>query len=357
MFKKNLLTKYKDVAPTCKVCLSNYLTNPTAQNSKEFIESYFDSRSKGCVFNIAFTDKNTLFTKSSHTLSMFFLGLSLQKIVATKIYNMISNNTNLELKDFEYPWMLCCLYHDAFAQFENKQDKYNNLNEFCEKAEISYSIYDMNFPDNISVSQVEPTYRKQTIDRYFSYRLNKGKIDHGITAGYLLFDQLTKNYLKNREQQGKKDDFQTSENDGHTLLWRKDQIWVFALAADAVVAHNIWHINTENLTDEIRLGNLHEKKLNRNKNPLAFICALIDTIEPVKRFDGQLSAHEVLENININYQEKSNQIEIVWTDLVKSKNLFWDWMKNIYSMSDWMDVKILPCSREQGECSLIIEIL
>ena len=286
---------------------------------------------------------------------MFFLGLLLKDIVDQKISKLIEDNTNLDSKEFGYPWMLCCLYHDSFSKFEKKQYQYNDLDDFGEKAEISYSIYNMNLPDNLKVSQFEPTYQEETINRYFSYRLKKEKIDHGIVAGYLLFDRLVKNYLINREQNGKKDDFET--NNDHVLLWRKDQIWVFALAADAVIVHNIWHIDNEKLTDEIRVGQPNEKKLKKSDNPLAFICALTDVIEPVKRFDGQFSVLEVLENISIEYCKKLNQIEIRWNDLVKSKSAFCDWMKNIYSMPEWMNVNVIPCNRENEKCSLTIEVL
>lgn len=329
---------------------------PTDENAEEYIKAYFRFRSKSGVFNIEFSDQGNLFKKSMHTVSMFWLGMYLQDLVKTQVKKLLTDHTRLEKKKFEYPWMLSCLYHDALSDYERKDSQYADLRNFCKNddVKIEHTIYEMDLPEGIEVSCVEPTYQKETVEWYFKYRLNKSRVDHGIAAGYLLFDRLVKNYLFNREKNGGKDEFETS-HEGHTLLWRKDQIYVFALAADAVIAHNIWHlVKEEGLPSEITQRGDAEKKLSVKGQPLAFICSLVDAIEPVKRFQGEVPVKEILENISVVHRE--NLITISWKETMKQYRAFWDWMKNIKSMEDWLEVKAEPCKCGDGECSLVITI-
>lgn len=264
----------------------------------------------------------------------------------------MKSKTDLELITFEYPWMLCCLYHDVFSQYEKEGYEYVDLDGFCRKFDIQHTIYDMKLPEEISISSFEPTYRKTTIEQYFLYRMKNKRVDHGIAAGYILFDRLVKNYLEHRDEH--KADVFTTNKDGHTLLWHKDQIWVFALAADAVIAHNIWHLDSEALPDEIRQGGEGERKLTVDGNPLAFVCAVVDSLEPVKRFDGQLAAEKVLENVFIKVG-KNPEIQLAWSNTIKQQSKFFEWMENISGMTNWLQIDVSSCKRRRNCCYITID--
>ena len=60
---------------------------------------------------------------------------------------------------------------------------------------------------------------------------------------------------------------------------------MFALAADAIIAHNIWHLPNIDIPEVRRDDyNPEEKKLSIKETPLAYFLSLIDTIEPIKYF-------------------------------------------------------------------------
>jgi hypothetical protein len=96
-----------------------------------------------------------------------------------------------------------------------------------------------------------------------------------------------------------------------------------------------------------------EDKLSIDDYPLNFMLCLLDSIEPVKRFK-KLSAREVLENVSI--EAENGEITIAWTDKMKKQADFWDWMKNISTMKDWMQVDVSSCEREGEWCYVTVTI-
>ena len=317
----------------------SFVNNPCDDTASEFLLNYFESHSKSLLFNMNFTDQDTMFSKSLHTVSMFLLGITLKQLIAKTIEKSISINAPLELSRFDYPWLLSCLYHDVFADYEkNHTSEYPyTLPEFIEKGKIEHTIYDINLPNEINISKFYPIYKEETVENYYEDRIKSGRIDHGIISGYYAFDRLTKNYINNWEQNGKEKQFCT-QKDNHTLIWDNNQIWVFALVADAIVVHNIWHTEKmKSVSMELypNAENKAEVKLGITKTPLAYFLSLMDTIEPYKFFSNNTSnPHDILDNLSIDLH--NNEITIKKSESFKYdfENWFEEKMKN---MSDWLE--------------------
>ena len=318
----------------------SFVNNPCEATANEFIKNYFDSHSKDLLFNISFTEKDTMFSKSIHTMSMFLLGVKFKKLVDQRIENSIFENAPIDDIRFDYPWLLSCLYHDVFSDYEEKHKSGypHTLPEFISKVKINHTTYNTNLPTEIIISEYTPIYKKETVENYYKYRINKDKIEHGIISGYYAFDRLTKNFIDNWKQKGMQDPFQTNL-DGHTLNWNKNQIWIFALVADAIIVHNIWHTKEMNMVSKELvpdLSNKNEVKLSIAKTPLAYFLSLIDTVEPYKFFHKMNSAepHDVFDELSIDLY--SNKILIKKSDSFKYDFNIW-YKKKMRDMGDWLE--------------------
>lgn len=353
--KKSLINKFGDLCTFESA--REFLMNPTDDNAKGYIKEYLNGRSKGCIFNIEFTEKESVFSKSTHMTVAFLLGIVCEDIIKERVQRKIDDATNLEMymiSSFEYPWMLCCLYHDMLSKFENEHRIYESLEEFCKCCKINYTIYDFESLKKelmpCEMGNLVPTYSEDTVRRYFNYRQSKGKTDHGIAAGYYVFDRLVKNYFEHRKQNGNENRFFTNVG-FHTLCWHEDQMWIFAYCANAIITHNIWHVDEkEELPDEITLGNCNEKKINPIDDPLSFFCALIDTIEPVKYFE-KMDYVEILNNLFVEIGHNTitiSQTELKMLDLKK-----W-FSRKMKSMPEWLENIVVSYDEKTDEIRIYI---
>jgi hypothetical protein len=345
-----LIDKYKSICGAYSFRNKLVFTdNPSDETAADFIKNYFDSHSKGTLFNLFFTDKESVFSKSIHTVSAFLLGMSFKGLCEANIKNQIRANAPLNTIRFEYPWLLSCLYHDVLSKHEREYglNYCDSVLRFTETQDITHTIYEMKLPNRINISKYFPIYNAETILKYYEYRISNKSADHGILAGFFAFDRLTKNFIKNWEQNGQKNTF-TTNIDGHTLVWDKNQIWIFALVSDAITVHNIWHTNDmTNVSEELIPAphNKNEVKLSLNKTPLAYYLSLIDTIEPYKYFNGKCyaSPEEVFNNISIDLRGE----KILITKSQSSEYDFYMWYDNkMKNIGDWLKDTFADCINE-----------
>jgi len=146
-----------------------------------------------------------------------------------------------------------------------------------------------------------PIRKSNEISRYFAYRLlpldepteKSSCIDHGIAGGCLFFDRIIRNYAKAYGKAFRHNpntdirDF-VGPNDMH---FNFDQLPVFAYIADCIINHNVWSAKTDSSCSEIYrkmgMSNLigpEYEKINFFRNPLLFILAVSDSLEPYKVF-------------------------------------------------------------------------
>ena len=57
-----------------------FVNNPCVNTANRFIEDYFESHSKGILFNKCLAEPNSMYSKSIHTVSAFLLGMKFKKI-------------------------------------------------------------------------------------------------------------------------------------------------------------------------------------------------------------------------------------------------------------------------------------
>ena len=77
------------------------------------------------------------------------------------------------------------------------------------------------------------------------------------------------------------------------------------------------------------------------------MLCLLDTIEPTKRFMNPLSPREVLESIEMEYDDR--YLSISWNNEIAQQGEFSKWRNGIVNMKDWMCVDV-----KTGENSVTI---
>lgn len=299
--------------------------------SYDFIKNYFNCAGKGNVFDddpYMIKYESILKERSPHIISTFLLG-----ILIAESLNFDTNTKDNKGVDFKYLWFLACLYHDIGYVYENdhncmklrmvQKDGLIALKEICD---IEY-LCDYEFM----------TYNKEYINLYLSNRAmcstdTVGRIDHGIVGGVLLYDRLRKNFdqaWKNANKYNNNVPKNKFIYDG--LNFSNKHYEYYAKAADAIIAHNIW-LNTMN--DYLRKEKkppLKTKTIDRN-NKLAFILALADTLEPIKKY-GIFSLDM------ISFKKIDNGFE-----LSMPNNIGENTYKYIYDLPTWVNVDVKECN-------------
>jgi len=320
------------------------------ENCKEFIKIQFAAGQKEDVFNLQFAEKYKNEGKHAHTISLYLLGLYLAGLFKERICCDVNRkippiDKSIEWyndTDYKYTWFMTSLYHDIASCIE-KSD-YKNIHELsCE---------------NLFSNPKFNRYNKNTVKNYWKYRKHDNKQDHGIYGGVLLHEKLNDIYGEMTSDKR----LPVNENG---LVWREEHLDHYKYVADAIVTHNMWTVSSEDKEavqkyEHAELMELiiddEKKKLSITDYPLHFMLCLLDTIEPVKRFNN-LSPYEVLNSISIDIvKDENGKIEIRWNKTIRQQPQFWDWMKNISTMPEWMNVQVSSCDCSSYECSLTISI-
>lgn len=170
---------------------------------------------------------------------------------------------------------------------------------------------------NSGVEIDNPWYPSRVTTRYFNYRINEmNQADHGIIGGYLFFDRMVKSYALAHMSQlqctTNPPDLKDFEyNNRHFCI---GQLTVFSYIADCILVHNIWKQsdNTRELYERYLLKDLfaeNYKIINFDKNPILYILAIADSLEPTKIYKD-IPPLRVVEAIDIDYQPESRVLKI-----------------------------------------------
>lgn len=303
------------------------------EKAYNFIKGYFEYGGKEALFNDPYLNRNAEIVKerAPHIISTYLLGIIIAESFGIDIEELDSNNVN-----FKYLWFLACLYHDIGYIYEKKRCckhlkmlQEGGLGAIQEICNIKY-LYSREFI----------TYPKEYVNIYLSYRakgLKKktGSIDHGIVGGLLLYDRLRKSFETAWSKAYRLNKNVSREDFYYNGLHFSNKHYnYYAIAADAVIAHNIW-LNTLNdyLSQEGKKP-CKERKIKRN-NIIAFILAIADTVEPIKRFNiNSLDEIKLESLVNTGFR-------LLMPDLKDNTN--YDYM---IDLSNWVDVNV--CREENG---------
>lgn len=341
-----------------------------SERCRAFIREHFENGAKKEALNVSFKscyespyDQNAF--RHVHMVSLYLLGLALEQCFCRQLKTSLEHCMDCsKWYDFQYTWFLTCLYHDTatFVECVTSDSNEATQQQLCELLESNDITYTPFKHQPIRESARLVRYNEELVSNYFAYRIGKNERDHGIFAGYLLFDLLVKNFYQETEGH----DWNISRVHRKCgLKWRQEHLDHFAYIADAIICHNMWTVSAkdEAKAKEYEKAGLKalvitnpEDRLKLSENPLQFMLCLLDTIEPVKRFAGQLSAKEVLSNIAIT-KESDACIKIAWKKSLMKQDGFYKWMSGIQGMEHWMNVCVSECrcSNQQGECYVTID--
>lgn len=235
------------------------------KGAKEFINHTFESERDNSKIK-ACLDSITPF-RAVHTLSSFLLGVVVknQLSIDMRKWRRLPNEKTLR-GSFILFWKWICLFHDIGYCYENNSNEYTDcksISKLIERLKIDNSLLDNS--DNASI-----------IENYYSMRIEKNEVDHGIVGALLLYDALI-DLSDNSEQYSK----------------IKNHREFYVKICDAIALHNMWRVT--NLDDKQKVKEYMDKglqsliknsdethKIFLNDNQLLFLLSLVDTIDPIK---------------------------------------------------------------------------
>lgn len=312
-------------------------------NSKDealaFIESYFNYGGKSRCFEDPQLERNRAFVKerAPHIISTFLIGIKLFECFQIKTEPRDGNGMNLK-----YYWFLTCLYHDIGYAFE--------ADSTCEQLRMLQSdglaairkIADIQYLHKREFRR----FSMEEIDLYLKGRAYcdtgcRGCVDHGIIGGLLLYDRLRKQFKISWKKRTRKSDSRDSfyikdECHKRTLHLSNKHYKAYAVAADAIMGHNIWLDSFNGYAAQY--DEQHTlKKLAGDKakipfeNELSFILAIADTLEPLKR-------NLALDIVSIEALSPGVKIKVKLSDPDNPNTL--QFQKSIRQLQDWVAVTV-----------------
>lgn len=319
------------------------------ENAYNFIRGTYDVGAKEKIFDVGFQKLFHDQGKHQHTVALYFLGCQLSNMLHDKLKDHIGLYIKkMDWYDFKYTWFLTCLYHDTAAVIEKSEYSRNSpkdLNSYLGRYNVVYNVYGHIWENNHNKPY---TYPETLVKNYFIYRTEYGHaLDHGIIAGYLLYDRLKKNYDSSWENVKSENynDFYYKH-----VRWRIEHLSHFAYVANAIIAHNIWHSEKTDESKHIykQYGldpliyldprvNGESNMISVHKDPLVFYLGLLDTIEPIKFFMSECDIDSIWKAIQIEYDTNNRTLNIK-TDGSLFKNR--EWFHKIKSIVNWLDVSI-----------------
>ena len=326
-------------------------------DARSFIKDFFAYGGKSYLIHDIIQECEPL--RINHTLSVFFIGL-LIKNSSYHDLKIIDDNQN-EIFEFSYLWFLVSLFHDmGYVQekdwtykfeYRKKSDIFKNrmINSIYKYKFFNYCNYNMYYdlgiifrvPSDFRRIYIKPIqnnryhfngfngfkytngivfnngtkiknsmYHKSTIFNYLEYcKMNEdiNHYDHGIVGGLWLYDSLVKNYYLSYISLN--DDNKNIENFYvNNLHFSVNQFPIFAYLADCIISHNMWFatdIEKIELYEKCGLEQLippYAQPIQFDNNPLLFILALADTLEPIKTCSSlDIAPIDILNNIKCNF--------------------------------------------------------
>lgn len=313
-----------------------------------FIYQHFLNGGKSEVFDLDFRKKYFESGKHIHTVALYLLGLSCEKIFDFRIRKYLETQINQDIGwySFKHLWFLLCLYHDVASCIETdcvaipNNSYQKQLQFFLKEKKIRINPYNA-----LSNKGNNPKRLRNLAENYFCYRMDQGALDHGIIGGFILYKNLIDIFVKAQKLNDNNKEFIFKD-----LYWNKDYIKLFAIIADAIIRHNMWTVQagTEDAKLYLQYGldDLIVGKGNRIKltdNPILFMLCLLDSIEPIKRMNDKEKSNSqtILNNISISPSDESNaSIKIGWNTQLEGIRGFGAWRKNVEELPDWMGVEI-----------------
>lgn len=303
--------------------------------ANEFINDYLKSSGKSDIyryFNKLGIINFDSTSKAEHTISIFFLGLIINKnCFNSEIYKDEETPANYLL--FPFIWFLTCIFHDYACNMESESEKHlkdiNSIDDFNSKYDIKNKLLECK--DELVSKEleriIESNQLEQYIESYFKYRIDKNKkLDHGIIGGLLIFDFL----VQNRENKNSNDRF-----------WKEELDVLYAKASMIIATHNIWFKDKNVQKAEGMDGIDKVKKISYCTNKLQFLLGLVDSIDPLKIYNCIDNPKKIFKNVLLSFP-KANTIEI---SIAEDSDLNPRCLSKIENKIDWLGVDVEGINR------------
>lgn len=190
-------------------------------------------------------------------------------------------------------------------------------------------------------------YPSHIITRYMNYCINeRHRVDHGIVGGLLFYDRMIKNYMIAYISSINNENTNLNLSDFHyrSRHFCEEQLTIFSYISDCILSHNIYKQSPKNrgIYEKYLLENLLEenfKTITYESNPLLYILAISDTMDPIKTYQQNsvnLSAQEIAEAINIEYIPGGRSLTFSSSSNIIDINILYQKAKGL---TDWTSVK------------------
>ena len=327
---------------------------------RNFVNRHYIKGEKGGLLDNDLYDRYERHGKHMHSVSLYLLGVKLlslfQEHLREALLKFVPNFSSWGGdENSPYIWFLPAMYHDFASCAElgtihaNDSDSHRSLQFHLGNHNILYSPY-RHFP--YKAENIPFRFSPELIENYFYYCACQGRCEHGIIAGYLFFDRFVKNYLKACPNAVPDENGDVRRNG---LNWNVGHLTFAAYAADAIICHNIWLGGNAEKDKYTQFGlspllykEHPENKLSIEKYPLQFMLCLLDTIEPIKRFEDSLSPTKILMGIGLDFDVADRTLSLSWNNEIKKKKGVKKWRDGIVAMRDWMCVDVEEKENENG---------
>jgi|GEM_PF-2533951 len=298
--------------------------------SKKFILDYFRQGGKEAILERFMMDRMNP-RRADHTVSIFFIGLALFHQTQPEQQTIFTGQTSDKYDFFHFIWFVTCLAHDIAFDLEGDKNLFEqcrDLPSLKQHLQITHDLSECN------VDQI-PQYLLRSCESYFRYiHSTRGLVDHGMYAGFLMYDAL----VKNRRLQHKMKQTQH-------LSWEPWLEPQYAYAAATVAIHNIWFPMNDKYVCLYHQHGLKvligKEKVSFSEAPLLYILAIVDTLDPVKAFQEDVSLDIIL---NETFLEFSGGDTIV---LRASEKLNPSELKGkVKGLENWLNVSVTSSERE-----------
>lgn len=352
--------------------------------------------------------------RAAHTVSTFFLGIMLEHYIAQE-NGHAEISVGEETFPFSYLWFLTCLYHDwGYIVEENWTPRLegeapcthrvkapSDLAILKRQLRIAYSPYRQNtdqqweascrnrrYPLNCSMystllmrsptlrarvrfsnakSSSRFTYSSNLVEKYFSYcahELLTPIYNHGIIGGYLFYDRMIKNYIHAYKQSHPHNTREAGiYPDIASFYWNgkhfcAEQLPLFAYIADCIIAHNIWKADAESEKKylEYGLAELVGKRFQNisfRSNPLLFILAITDTLDPYKLYGSNDLKGQDAPQVWRSFDFSFGQGALTVSSRYKCRPIQ-ELYNKTKSLETWTDVKdVHPCNEKSFSVKII----
>ncbi|GAA6528576.1 hypothetical protein LPYR103PRE_05490 [Segatella asaccharophila] len=284
-------------------------------------------------------------SRIKHIVSCFLLGFVFRENISKKDWidkklKTLCHDYSKDWKgEFSYIWMLICFFHDL---------GYN-----VEEGENVIPEEDGVFPPQRKSSVFLPRiYTPEAVSAYEKYREEKYhvNVDHGIYGGKVCYEKLCEIRRQHDSSKNTPNNLdntvmittmgQKLREDSPQYYWGKPLEKVYACISWTIICHNMFFVQED--TEEAKYYKEHDlgefvykkraRKIRLKSSPFLFLLCLVDTLEPIKKFNTL----EVLKYISLDVNKMKIKIDVENTRNIGNLDEWEKYRDSVIGLNDWL---------------------